>query len=465
MHQTDPRIGGKIQRLRRQARTSQAQLAGVLGISASYLNLIEHNRRRITVPLLLKIATFFNVDAGELAENDDSRLAGDLMELFGDDLFADSEVTNQDVRDLAISNPQIGRAVIRLFDAFRELRTANSGAISAVEVGYHVATDAVSDFLQLNSNHFPAIEAQAERIRAEIDQLSDSFEHGLKTYFSNVFGIHWRLNALPQGLAARLSEDHEAFETADVLPPESAVFMAAHRLGLVAAAREIDRLILEAALPADGPALARHALAAYFAGAIIMPYESFLQACRETRYDIDRIARRFKASFEQVCHRMTTLQRPGHSGIPLHLIRTDIAGNISKRFSLSGIHIPRHSGACPRWNVYAAFLHPGQINVQISQMPEGQRYFCIAKSITKGGHRHNAPRRHLSIGLGCHISHAAEMVYSDGIDATNPAQAVPIGVGCRMCPRLDCGQRAHPPAEHKLVLNEDEQAESLYSRI
>jgi hypothetical protein len=162
---------------------------------------------------------------------------------------------------------------------------------------------------------------------------------------------------------------------------------------------------------------------------------------------------------------MTTLQRPGQSGIPLHLIRTDIAGNISKRFSLSGIHIPRHSGACPRWNVYAAFLHPGQINVQISQMPEGQRYFCIAKSITKGGHRHNAPRRHLSIGLGCHISHAAEMVYSDGIDATNPAQAVPIGVGCRMCPRLDCGQRAHPPAEHKLVLNEDEQAESLYSRI
>ena len=110
MQEADPRIGGKIQRLRRQSRISQAQLASSLGISASYLNLIEHNRRRMTVPLLLKTASYFGVDATELAENDDSRLAGDLMELFGDDLFADSDVTNQDVRDLASSNPQIGRA-------------------------------------------------------------------------------------------------------------------------------------------------------------------------------------------------------------------------------------------------------------------------------------------------------------------------------------------------------------------
>ena len=465
MQEADPRIGGKIQRLRRQSRISQAQLASSLGISASYLNLIEHNRRRMTVPLLLKTASYFGVDATELAENDDSRLAGDLMELFGDDLFADSDVTNQDVRDLASSNPQIGRAIVHLFDRFRSLRNGNQGATSAQEAGYHVATDAVSDFLQANANYFPALEAQAERIRGEIDNLSDSFEPGLKLYLANVFGVQWRLAPLPQGLAGRLGRDEETFETADVLSPESATFTAAHRLGLLAASREIEHLITESALPADAPALARHALAAYFAGAVIMPYQPFLAACRETRYDIDRIARRFKTSFEQVCHRITTLQRPGASGIPLHLIRTDIAGNISKRFSLSGIHIPRHSGACPRWNVYAAFLLPGQINIQISQMPEGTRYFCIAKSLTKGGHRHNAPRRHLSIGLGCHISHAAEMVYSDGMDVSNAGQAVAIGVGCRICPRLDCGQRAHPPAEHKLVLNEHEHAESLYSRI
>ena len=131
-------------------------------------------------------------------------------------------------------------------------------------------------------------------------------------------------------------------------------------------------------------------------------------------------------------------------------------------FSLANIHIPRHAGACPRWNIYAAFLHPGQINVQISQIPEGQRYFCVAKAIIKGGHRHGAPKRHLSIGLGCHIAHAGALVYSDGIDVDKPDQAVPIGVGCRSCPRLDCAQRAYPPADQRFEVDESQRMESFY---
>ena len=195
----------------------------------------------------------------------------------------------------------------------------------------------------------------------------------------------------------------------------------------------------------------------------MMPYGPFLEGCRETRYDIERLCRRFKVSFEQVCHRMTTLQRPGRSGLPLHLVRTDIAGNISKRFSLSGIHIPRHSGACPRWNIYGAFLHPDRINVQVSQMPDGERYLCIAKAVTKGGDRHNAPRRHLSIGLGCHVAYAAGLVYSDGVDIANPDLAVPIGVGCRICPRSDCGQRAQAPADHRFAADASRRSDNFYA--
>lgn len=141
---------------------------------------------------------------------------------------------------------------------------------------------------------------------------------------------------------------------------------------------------------------------------------------------------------------MTTLQRPGLSGVPLHFVRTDIAGNISKRFSLSGIRIPRHSGACPRWNIYSAFLHPDRLNVQISEMPEGDRYLCVAKATTKGGHRYNAPRSFLSVGVGCNIAHASALIYSDGLDLSNRGQTVSIGVGCRVCPRGDCDQRAQP---------------------
>lgn len=461
---TEPRIGSRVQRLRRAKRVSQADLAVALGISASYLNLIEHNRRRITVPLLMKLAGYFGIEPGELVENDESRLVGDLMELFSDDVFAENALTNQDIRDLAASNPSVGRAVVRLYDQYKTLReTSRRQGVVEDEVGYHPATDAVSDFIQENANYFPTLEAAAERVRHDIDFSSDSFEYGLKTYLFNVFGLNWRSASLPAGIARRYDAAAHELITAEVLPPESALFAVAHQLGLLAASRQIDELIEAGNLAADAPVLTRNALASYFASALIMPYEPFLKACQETRYDIERIQRRFRTSFEQVCHRMTTLQRPGMSGIPLHLVRTDIAGNISKRFSLSGIHISRHSGACPRWNVYAAFLHPERINVQISQMPEGQRYFCIARSITKGGHRHSAPRRHLSIGLGCHIGHARQMVYSDGMNLDDPSQAVPIGVGCRICPRMDCEQRAQPPTDHRFTLNETDMAEAFYA--
>lgn len=464
MREDDPRIGGRIQRLRRQRRIAQSQLAEQLGISASYLNLIEHNRRRITVPLLLKIAARFGIEAGELVESDEPRLVGDLMEIFGDEMFAESGITNQDIRDFASSNPAVGRGVVRLFDQLRAHRAGRrtEADASSLEAGYHRATDAVSDFLQTNANYFPTLEAAAERVRRDVDHASDALDHGLRAYLLNVFGLHWRQQPLPNGLARRHDVARREIVTADVLPPETALFAVAQQLGLLAAAVEIDAILEAGDLPADAPVLARNALASYFAGALVMPYAPFLAACLETRYDVERLERRFRTSFEQVCHRMTTLQRPGESGIPLHLIRTDIAGNISKRFSLSGIHIPRHSGACPRWNVYAAFLAPERINVQISQMPEGQRYFCIARSTTKGGHRHNAPRRHLSIGLGCHISHAKQMVYSDGIDVANPGQFIPIGVGCRICPRTDCEQRAHPMADHRFTADDSERGESFY---
>ncbi len=462
MARKEPQIGGRIKRLRHQKGVSQAQLADTLGISPSYLNLIEHNRRRITVSLLFRIAGYFRVEPGELAESDDARLIGDLMELFGDDLFADSDLTNQDIRDLAQAHPAIGRAILKLFDRVRELQRPETHA-EPVPSGYNIATEAISDYLQENANYFPTLEAVAERIRRDIDALSDNFEQGLKIYLSNVFGTEIRIASLSPGVVRVQEDNGRILSIADTLALKSTFFTMAQHLAILVAEAEIAALIDSSTLPKpDSVGLVRSVLASYTAAALIMPYEPFFHACRETRYDIDRIGRRFRASFEQVCHRMTTLQRPGMSGIPLHLVRTDIAGNISKRFSLSGIHVPRHSGACPRWNIYAAFMHPGQINIQLSQMPDGRNYFCIAKAITKGGHRFNAPRRHLSIALGCSIAHADQMIYADGIDLKALHGIVPIGTGCRICPRRDCGQRAHPPADHRFTDTGTQRMENYY---
>ena len=465
--QQDMQIGGRIKRLRRQKKIAQADLAQALGISASYLNLIEHNRRKVTVPLLFSIAGHYGVEPGELVDSDEGRLVGDLMEAFGDDLFADSDVTNLEIRDLAHANPAAARAILKLYDRYRLVSGPGPAPTVPGEAEpFHLATDAISDFLQEKANHFPELEDAAERIRADIDRSSDSFEAGLRTYLFNVFGVEVKLASLPHGIARQLDQRRNHLLVSDILPAESGLFLVAHQLGQLAAGAEIEQIIAASTLPeGDAPALARNVLSAYFAAALIMPYAPFLRACRDYRYDIERLGRRFGASFEQVCHRMTTLQRKGAAGIPLHLVRTDIAGNISKRFSLSGIHIPRHSGACPRWNVYSAFLSPERISVQLSQMPDGQKYFCIARTIAKGDYRYNAPRRYMSIGLGCSIHHAREMIYSDGMDLAGESQLVPVGTGCRICPRMECGQRAHPPADHRFWLDDDIRPESLYARM
>lgn len=467
----DPQIGSKIRRLRRQKRVSQADLAQFLDISASYLNLIEHNRRKTTVPLLFKLAGYFGIEPGELAQNDDARLVGDLMELFGDDLFADADLTNQDIRDLAQTNPSVARAVMRLFDKYRDLSNkaqanTQSQKPDGTDAPFHLATEAISDFLQENANYFHQLEVAAERIGSDIENSSDSFSQGLRTWLQNVLGMDWQTASLPHGIARQITNNGRRLETSDTLPPESASFSVAHQIGLLIAETEINDILDTSTLPeTDAPALARNVLASYFAAALIMPYAKFLKACQIYRYDVERIARHFSASFEQVCHRMTTLQRPGALGVPMHLVRTDIAGNISKRFSLSGIQIPRHTGACPRWNVYTAFLQPGHINTQISQMPSGETFFCIAKSFEHGAYRYNAPRRHFSIGLGCDIVHAKKLIYSDGIDLNNTTPIVPIGTSCRICPRMSCGQRAHPPANHRFQLNDDQHSETLYGKI
>lgn len=460
-------IGGRIRRLRRLRRLAQADLAAALGISASYLNLIEHNRRKVTVPLLFSIAGYFGVEPGELVDNDEGRLAGDLMEAFGDDMFADSDLTNLEIRDLAQSNPAAARAMLKLYDRYRSVASgAPVLSQDAETTPFHHATDAISDFLQDHTNHFPTLEAAAERIRAEIDAMADNFDYGLKSYLFNVFGLDVRLGSLPRGIARYHDSGRQTLIISDILPGETALFLIAHHLGEIAAGGEIEAIIAAAGLPdGDAPLLARNVLSAYFAAALVMPYAPFLRACRDYRYDIERLCRRFGASFEQVCHRMTTLQREGAQGIPMHLIRTDIAGNISKRFSLSGIHIPRHSGACPRWNVYSAFLSPERITIQLSEMPDGSRYFCIARAIAKGDHRYNAPRRYVSIGLGCAVHHARDLVYADGMDLDSANQTTPIGVGCRICPRLECAQRAHPPADHRFRPDDTSRPVSLYARM
>lgn len=467
------RLGAKVRRLRREKRLSQAQLADQLGISSSYLNLIEHNHRNVTVDLLLKLADLFDLNISDMAEDDEGQLLADLMEAFDDALFEETDLTNTDVRELVRAAPSAARAMLKLYDAFRNSQTdirslatqVSEEAEILLEYESRLPADQISDFIQESGNYFADIEQEAERIRAEAGLDRGDLMIGMTAYLEQAFGV--RVAVLPpmpgMGSLRRYDPNTRRLEISEMLPRSSRMFQISHQIGLLAASPVFDTLLMEGGLRTpDVRALGRIALANYFASALMMPYGPFHQTARALRYDIELLQHHFDVSFEQVCHRLTTLQRPGAKGVPMHMMRVDIAGNISKRFTASGLRIPRHGGACPRWNVYTAFLSPGVINGQVSRMADGNAYFCIARTIQKGGGGYGAPQRVLSIGLGCDLAHARELVYSDGIDLEAADSAIPVGIQCRSCDRMDCRQRAFPPVHHKLAIDENARGLSAY---
>src|SRR5580698_5442498 len=101
-----PRLGGKVRALRRRQSMSQVQLAERLGISPSYLNLIESNRRPLPAALLIQVAQLFGVDLHAFGADDDARLVSDLMEAFSDPLFDVHALASNDARELAVNHPQ-----------------------------------------------------------------------------------------------------------------------------------------------------------------------------------------------------------------------------------------------------------------------------------------------------------------------------------------------------------------------
>jgi predicted transcriptional regulator/transcriptional regulator with XRE-family HTH domain len=470
------RLGAKVRSLRRREGLTQVQLASRLDISASYLNLIESNRRPLPAPLLIKLAQLFGVDVGSFGADEDARLVHDLVEACADPIFDTFDLTSTDLRDLAINHPQIARAVIALYSSFKEQRGASDELASRLDDGggdgpvierTRLPSEEVNDFIQKHSNHFPDLEDGAEELckRARVD--IDEVYSGLVRFLEKHQGVHVKIarGEAARGVVRRFDPDTKVLTLSELLPTRSRTFQVAHQAALLTQRGRIDRIVADPQLTNDeSRAIARVVLANYFAGAMMMPYAAFLEACRQERYDLDVIGRRFRVGFEQVCHRYTTLRRPGSEGVPFHMIRIDVAGNISKRFSASGIHFARFSGACPRWNVFSAFLTPGMIRMQVSRFTDGSTYFCIARTIHKDSGGYHAPQPVQTIGLGCRIEHAREIVYADGIDLDNAQMATPVGVTCRTCERSDCEQRAFQSIRHPVHVDENVRGPSLYAQ-
>lgn len=471
----NPKLGAKIRRLRRDQGKTQAQLAEQLGVSASYLNLIEHNHRKVTVDMLLNLSEIFDLELRDLAEGDESQLLADVMAILSEDMFEELDLTNTDVRELVNSSPNAAKALLLLHDAFRKSmedtrslasQLAEEDGTDALAFGTSLApAEQVSDFIQAHNNYFPDLEDEADRVRREIGIVETQSNDALVDYLKTAHDVTVQIADVHAGQAFQRRYD-TVTRTLWISPrvdSASRIFQIAHQIGLLSAGPVIDMLLMEGRIRGgDVRHLGRVAMANYFAAALLMPYQNFLQAAKAVRYDIELLQHQYGVSFEQAAQRLTTLNRPGAKGIPLHFLRVDIAGNISKRFSLSGLPIPRHGGACSRWNVYTAFMNHGIVQAQVSYLPDGTGFFCIARTVRKGGIGHGVQQSVFSIGLGCSVIHAPEMVYSDGLDLENRDRAGQIGVHCRICDRMDCGQRAFPPVHQRFRVDENTRGLSPY---
>jgi len=471
-------IASKIRKERRAKGLSQSDLSKKLEISPSYLNLLESGRRSITVPILIKIGNELGISLKDLTQESNKRILSDIMEVLSNDLFEDLDITNHETNEFISNNPNIAKAMLTLNDSYKSLRDDMQNRLENMDVessikerkSTRLPVEVVSDFLQENKNYFDDIERKAEIIRSNIyfEEGHRTIGHSLIQYLLKEHSTKTKVVSTEENEKSvkKYDKNKNILFLSTMLTYSARNFHLAYQIAYFDGIDIIDKIIKENKIYSEEViSLLKISLLNYFAAAILMPYDEFLQSAKKYKYDVEILMHHFASSFEQVTHRLTNLQRPGNEGVPFHFLKTDIAGNVSKRFSLSGIHIPRHGGSCPRWNVYIAFLNPGKIHPQISKMPDGKTYFCIARAFEKGIEKHGMPRSFVSIGLGCDLQYAKELTYSEGIDLQNKRLETPIGVSCRICPRVDCQQRAFPPIDKELELDITYRGTSPYVTI
>ncbi len=453
-------IGPRFRRVRQQLGLSQTQIAAELGVSPSYVNLIERNQRPVTAQILLRLAEAFDLDLRELAGGEDGRSFAELNEVFSDPLFRDIELPKQELQDLTEQCPSVAQALSRLYAAYVEARRGETEVASRIadrdgDAGFHRSPlERVRDFVEASRNHFPTLEVAAQALRDEIDADVPDLFQGLVRRLRDRHGIQVRIMPVDiiRDVLRKYDRHRRQLLLSELVDASGRSFQAAVQLGFAECGTLFDDIV-ETVNERDPETrrFLRVTLANYFAAAVMMPYARFQEAAERLGYDLVVLGRRFGASFEQVCHRLTTLQRPGARGVPFFLLRVDHAGNVSKRFSSGTFPFSKFGGTCPLWNIHATFDKPGEILSQTIELPDGSLYFSVARTVTRAGAPHAQLVPRFAIALGCEVKYASRLVYAGG--QTQEA-ATPIGVNCRLCDRVDCAQRSEPPLAASLIVDE-----------
>lgn len=434
--------GGRIRTLRRERNLTQVEMARRLDLSTSYLNQLENDQRPLTVTVLLALSNVFNVDPAFFSPEHDARTVGALRDLFP---AAGAET----LADLAARYPDLVPGILELAN-----RTPAPVDTSPYEL--------VRDYFYDNHNHIPELDNRGEELAGRLGEPQLRLTR-LAHVLHEEHGVDVRFRRITTGPRRIFHPESRELHLRTGLTEAQMCFELALQYALFAHRELIDGLAAD--LPTtESRDIARLALAQYFAGAVTMPYRIFLETAEQTHYDIDRIAAHFGTGFETTCHRLSTLQRPGARGVPFFFVRTDRAGNISKRQSATGFHFSRSGGSCPLWVIHRAFETPGRVTRQVAVMPDGRSYLWIARTVTGQARGFGQPRKEFAVALGCDLEQAERLVYAGGLDLS-PASATPIGPGCTTCPRERCPQRAFPRAGQRVVVDLDATADRSYETV
>ncbi|MFC6621182.1 helix-turn-helix domain-containing protein [Novosphingobium panipatense] len=453
-------LGPRLRRLRRELGLTQQAMADDLQISPSYVALLERNQRPVTADMLVRLARTYRLDMADIAGDGGEDYARRLTDVLRDPLFADIDLPRLEVADLAMSFPGVSEALLRLHQAYtREAQALAEQRAAGPLADENEPVREAQRFLAANRNYVHDLDTRAEELASEIEKAGGAIEW--------LAGKAVRVRFLPPEVLVdslrRFDRHNQQLLIADTLDAASRSFQIATHIAHTALRSEIKQTIRGDSFSSRTTAtLLLRALAGYAAAAIVMPYGRFARAVEQRRYDIDALSALFGASFEQVAHRLTTLQRPGDERVGFFFIRVDEAGNVSKRLDGAGFPFAAHGGGCPLWSVHQVFRRPGEIVPQWLELPGGERFFSIARTVTGGAAAYGGTRVMRAVALACAAEEAGRLVYAQATgQATVPG--TPIGVTCRLCQRAECTARSVPPIGRDVLADDYRRAAQPYT--
>lgn len=451
-------IGRKVRELRDQHKITQSQFAERIGISTSYLNQIENNQRPVSAAVLIALAEKFQINLGELSSGEGDRLLSALSETLTDPIFENMGLSVQELKLVTQSAPNLAHALIRSHQHYRsnseQLASLSNSLGQSASLTEATPYEEVRDFFHFVDNYIHALDIEAEKLANEL--AGSDFDRG--TAFWSFLKKNYSVRRSEQKFDANIIRHYDE-KTGELyinhyLASPTRDFQLALQIAQFYAENTINEILNETNFStSEAREICKIGLQNYFAGALLLPYQLFLTTARELRHDLELLSGRFNASLEQICHRLSTLQRPGAKGVPVFFARVDRAGNITKRHSVTRLQFARYGSACPLWNVHEAFEAQGQINRQLAETPDGVRYLCLAMQIVKNFGGFKRPQLRYALALGCEIAYADQFVYADDLNLAAQTNFTPIGISCRICERTNCAQRAVPPLMRKLQID------------